>query len=1507
MLRVRRLLYLAVALSCVLSSSFLFAQCGVERESVKTGTDPDAVKVNLSSSTPTTILNMQAFPTPNPIPANNRVAPAETTVWVINATLTLFKLESDSDYHLVIQDAAGNTMITEIPAPMCVGSTSPFLSAITNARAKFDAMFTATTSFQTVNIPVQVTGVGMFDFPHGQTGAAPNQMELHPVLDIVFNPGTAAPDFSISASPTSLSVNQGSSGNTALTTTVSGGFNSALSLSASGLPSGVTTSFNPTSIAAPGSGSSTLTFTASSTAATGTTNITVTASGGGVTHTVTVPLTINAVTTPDFTLGVSPASLSLAQGSSGSTTLTTTLKGNFNSALSLSATGLPSGVTASFNPTSIAAPGSGSSTLTFTASSTAATGTANVTVTASGGGVTHTATVPVTVTSKNILGINPPDHVVIVMEENHSFSNIIGSSQAPFINSLAQQGALFTQSFAVEHPSQPNYLDLFSGSNQGVTDDSCPHSFSTENLATELVAAGRTFTGFSEDLPSAGSTVCTSGEYAEKHAPWVNFTNISTSSNQPFTSFPTDFTTLPTISFVIPNLLDDMHDGTIAQGDTWLQQHLNNYIQFAQAHNSLLIVTWDEDDNSSNNQIPTIFVGPMVKQGQFSETINHFNVLRTLEDLYGLTHAGSAANATAISDVWKQATADFMVAASPASVSVNQGSATSSTITLTPSGGFNSAISLSASGLPSGVTASFSPSSIAAPGSGSSTLTITASSVAAAGTFNLTVTATGGGVTHTTVVAVTVIAAQPADFTLSLSPSSLSVTQGSSATTTVSTSALGGFNSSVSLSASGLPSGVTASFSPASVSTPGNSTLTLTASSTATAGTVSVTITGAGGGITHTATLSLTINAAQTPDFTVVASPSSLSLAQGTSGASTITTNVTGGFNSAVSLSISGLPTGVTASFSSASIAAPGSGSSTLTFTASATATTGTTNVTVTATGGGVTHTAVISLTITANQAADFVLSASPTSLTVAQGTSGSTTVSSALVGGFNAALALSVSGTPSGVTASFNPTSLAAPGSGNSTLTFTASSTAATGAFTVTVTADGGGITHTVNLSLTITASGGSTTTQLLGNPGFENGPSNPSPWTLTSTHTPMEIINSSSAEPPHSGTFDAWLDGFGTTNTDTIMQQVSIPSNATAATLSFWLHIDTAETSTTTQFDKLTVQVRDSSGNVLSTLATFSNLDHASGYKQHSYDLSTFKGQTIQIFLQGQEDFELQTSFVLDDFALNVTTPSGTDTTPPTTSVTAPANGATVSGNVTVKATSSDNVGVTQMQLLIDGNVVFTDTNSTSLSFGFDTTSVANGSHTIVSKALDAAGNVGTSSTITVTVSNSTGGTTTQLLGDAGFENGPSNPTPWTLTSSHTPMEIINSSSAEPPHSGTFDAWLDGFGKSNTDTLMQQVSIPSNATSATLSFWLHIDTAETTTTIQYDKLTVQVRDTSGNVLTTLATFSNLDHASGYQQHTYDLSGFIGKTVQIFINGTEDFELQTSFVLDDVAVTVTQ
>lgn len=165
--------------------------CGVERWSVKTGTDPDAGLVDLAHPVQQTIAYLDSLAPPSTIPANARVQPTETTVFIVNATLVQYKMETDSDYHLVLKDAAGNTMIAEIPDPACVGAGSPFTAGIQNARTEFDSQYAVTTSFQTANIPVRVTGVGFFDFAHGQTGVAPNAVELHPVLDIVFNPSSS--------------------------------------------------------------------------------------------------------------------------------------------------------------------------------------------------------------------------------------------------------------------------------------------------------------------------------------------------------------------------------------------------------------------------------------------------------------------------------------------------------------------------------------------------------------------------------------------------------------------------------------------------------------------------------------------------------------------------------------------------------------------------------------------------------------------------------------------------------------------------------------------------------------------------------------------------------------------------------------------------------------------------------------------------------------------------------------------------------------------------------------------------------------------------------------------------------------------------------------------------------------------------------------------------------------------------------------------------------------------
>ncbi|WP_031171232.1 alkaline phosphatase family protein [Streptomyces durhamensis] len=249
-----------------------------------------------------------------------------------------------------------------------------------------------------------------------------------------------------------------------------------------------------------------------------------------------------------------------------------------------------------------------------------------------------------------------PDHVVVVVFENHAYSQVIGSSSAPYLNSLRSGGASLTQAYAETHPSQPNYFALFSGSTQGITDDSCytPGFSSAPNLASETIAAGRSWASYNETLPSQGSTTCSSGKYARKHNPWFGFSNVPASSAKTFAQFPADYSTLPQLSFVTPNLCSDMHDCSVSTGDTWLKNNLGAYATWAKSHNSLLVITFDEDNRLSGNRIPTVLYGQPVAAGSSSSTTyDHYDLLRTLEDSQGLTsHAGNAAAAQDITGIW---------------------------------------------------------------------------------------------------------------------------------------------------------------------------------------------------------------------------------------------------------------------------------------------------------------------------------------------------------------------------------------------------------------------------------------------------------------------------------------------------------------------------------------------------------------------------------------------------------------------------------------------------------------------------------------------------------------------------------------------------------------------------------------------------------------------------------------------------------------------------------------
>jgi phosphatidylinositol-3-phosphatase len=239
-------------------------------------------------------------------------------------------------------------------------------------------------------------------------------------------------------------------------------------------------------------------------------------------------------------------------------------------------------------------------------------------------------------------------HVVIVVEENHAYGEIIGNRGAPYLNHLAGMGASFTRSYAVTHPSEPNYLALFSGSVHHVDSDACPVTVRADNLGHQLRASGHRFAGYSEGLPYAGDPVCSHGAYARKHSPWTDFAELPGSVSRPLRRMPSNYQRLPTVSFVIPDLDHDMHDGTIAAADQWLRAHLGGYARWARRHHSLLIVTWDEDDQSEANRIPTIAVGAGVRRERVAQRITHYSMLRTIEDAYHLRPLGAAAHARGI-------------------------------------------------------------------------------------------------------------------------------------------------------------------------------------------------------------------------------------------------------------------------------------------------------------------------------------------------------------------------------------------------------------------------------------------------------------------------------------------------------------------------------------------------------------------------------------------------------------------------------------------------------------------------------------------------------------------------------------------------------------------------------------------------------------------------------------------------------------------------------------------
>jgi hypothetical protein len=461
----------------------------------------------------------------------------------------------------------------------------------------------------------------------------------------------------------------------------------------------------------------------------------------------------------------------------------------------------------------------------------------------------------------------------------------------------------------------------------------------------------------------------------------------------------------------------------------------------------------------------------------------------------------------------------------------------------------------------------------------------------------------------------------PSDFSISASPSSLTVGQAGTGAATINTAVTTGGSENVNLSATGQPSGTTVAFSPASVASGGSSTMTVNVGASTAPGDYTITVTGSAATGSHSTTVGLTVTSS---DFSISASPSSVTVTQGGNGTSTINTAITSGSAQSVSLSATGQPSGVTAAFSPASVNS--GNSSTMTVSAGSLTTPGTYTITVTGTGSTAMHSTSVSLTVNPAPPSDFSISASPASLTIAQGSNGTSTISTVLLSGSAQSVSLSATGQPSGTTVAFSPGSVNTGGS--STMTVGVGAGTATGTYTITVTGTGTTATHSTSVSLTVT----SAPPPGVVNGGFETG--NLNGWSASGAFLPRVSTTA------HTGTYSAQIGSPSPVNgNSTLTQTVAIPSGNSR--LTFWYQPHCTDSVT---YDQIQAQIRNTSG---TTLATILNVcPTGTAWTQVTFDTSAYAGQSIVLWFNDHDDGYAgdPTYFLLDDVAVSsyVPTPS-------------------------------------------------------------------------------------------------------------------------------------------------------------------------------------------------------------------------------------------------------------------------
>ena len=890
-----------------------------------------------------------------------------------------------------------------------------------------------------------------------------------------------APTFTLTSSPGSLGMSPGSTGTSTVTVTPEYGFSGIVNLSISGLPAGVTASFSPTST----STTSTLTISAGSTAADGTYNLTVTGTSGSLT--VTTPLVV-IIHQPTFYLEL-PAQINVGQGSSVNTTVYLLSEYGFNGSVNLSVAGLPTGVTASFSPNPIALSGFSSSMLTLTVGASAPTGTTQLTITGASGSLSVTGTLNLVVHQPTFTISGPsavdmgqgttttayayvlpqygfagnvtftaaglPSGVTAAFSPNPttgsstltltaSSSAAVGSSKITITGTSGSLTATSTTTLTIHQPTFTVYSSTTMDMGQGTSADAyvaiTPQYGFGGNVTFSVTGLPTGVTALWNPNPSTSQTTLTLTASRSTATGSSTITIAGTSGS--ITASTTVTLTIHTPSFTL-NTYSSVNIGQGSTGTAYV--YLNNLYGFTGNVNLAVSglpsgVTASFSPNPTNNSSTlTLTASSTAAVGRATVTIT-----------------GTSGTLTSSTTLTLGIYAPTFTISTPGPVSLGQGTATPVYFYVNPQYGFNGNVNFSVAGLPSGVTASFSPN----PTTGNTVLTLTASGTAAVGQSTLTVTGTSGSQTASSTLTLGIYAPT---FTLS-SYGSINIGQGTSATSPVWIYPQYGFTGNVTFSIAGLPSGLTASFSPNPASSTTSTTLTLTASGAVTPGQYTLTITGTSVSITATTTLQVSI---YTPSFTV--STSGISLGEGTSGTGYAYIYPQYGFTGNVNLAISGLPSGVTATFlpNPVTIASGGfSVSSTMTVTTASTATPGQYTLSVTATAGSQTATSNFYLTI---NAPSFSMYCSCFfNLNQGQSAQGSVTIDPQY--GFTGSVNLAASGLPSGVTATFSPN----PTTSTSTLTLTASNAATPiSSAPLTITGTSGSATATATGYVTINAQG--------------------------------------------------------------------------------------------------------------------------------------------------------------------------------------------------------------------------------------------------------------------------------------------------------------------------------------------------------------------------------------------------------------------------------------------------